>query len=85
MGKVRASKLMASKRPDLVPIRDRHLEAILGAPDTWWDPWRQLASRPEIAELVDRVTPAHLVDRVTLLRRLDVILWMEAEYRSDRL
>jgi hypothetical protein len=86
MGKVRTSKLLASKRPALVPIRDRHVEAILGAGDTWWEPWRQLLRHPDITALVERATPGanDRATNATLLRRLDVILWKEAKRRANR-
>jgi hypothetical protein len=76
VGPVTASKLMASKRPHLVPIRDSVVEDVLRAGDRWWGPWKTLVSDPAVADLVDAVTPDHLIGSVSLLRRLDVILWM---------
>jgi hypothetical protein len=76
VGYVIASKLMASKRPHLVPIRDSVVESVLGAGDQWWAPWKALVSDPELLRLVDDVTPEPLAESVSVLRRLDVILWM---------
>lgn len=87
MGKVRTSKLLASKRPALVPIRDSYVEKILGADkqEQWWGPWRELVLHPDIPSLVDQATPAgSRAASATLLRRLDVILWKEAERRAKR-
>jgi hypothetical protein len=37
---VSVSKLLAAKRPALVPIRDRVIETLLGAGERWWAPMR---------------------------------------------
>lgn len=78
MGYVRTSKLLASKRPKLVPIRDSYLEAFLGSPTRWWSAWRELARTPGLAELVEEHTPP-VAAHASILRRLDVICWMTVE------
>ncbi len=78
VGYVKASKLLAAKRPHLVPIRDRRVEQLLGNPDQWWAPWQKVmkkeAFRSLLAELADGVAPPD----ASLLRVLDVILWCDA-------
>lgn len=81
VGYVTASKLLASKRPHLVPIRDTVVESVLDAGDRWWAPWKELVSDTTLVGLVDSVTPEHLTGSVSLLRRLDVILWMAGTNR----
>lgn len=72
---VRASKLLATKRPALVPIRDSVVEAFLGAGTAWWQPYRDLVNVDGFAERVFDLSSG-VPDRVTLLRRIDVALWM---------
>jgi hypothetical protein len=73
---VRASKLLAAKRPHLIPIRDSAVSELLRAGKKWWLPMLEVVSdeqiRTNIAEL-SKTVPAD----VSVLRRLDVILWME--------
>lgn len=72
---VRASKLLAAKRPALVPVRDSVVEDFLGADRAWWAPYRDLVSNSEFVARVDELSVA-VPDRVSLLRRIDVALWM---------
>ena len=76
VGYVRASKLLACKRPNLVPIRDTVVEQLLGAGTSWWRPWRDVVSNERLRTAVDALTPSAVPDGTSLLRRLDVILWM---------
>lgn len=75
IGYVTASKIMACKRPHLVPIRDTVVEHLLGAGPAWWVPWRQVVTDKELRELVEEITPANVPAGISILRRLDVILW----------
>lgn len=79
-GYVRTSKLLAFKRPHLIPIRDTVVEHALGAANKrrWWAPmvnaWREPALRTAVTELRRRcgtAVPAYVTD----LRLLDVVLW----------
>ena len=78
VGPVKASKLLAAKRPHLVPIRDRRVGELLGNPPKWWKPWRAVMSdegfRTLLDDLADGLTPAG----TSLLRVADVILWRDA-------
>lgn len=80
-GPVVTSKLMSAKFPRLVPIRDSQVEWILrpnGSTD-WWLPMRNLftAAKPTLEAL----NGSGVFDHVPALRRLDVVLWMEARRR----
>lgn len=75
VGYVTASKLLACKRPHLVPIRDTVVETILGAGREWWAPWRRVMLDDELRDLVERLTPAQVPSHTSILRRVDVILW----------
>ena len=85
LGYVTASKLMATKFPSVVPIRDSKVETLLGLEKSreWWAPIRGLfsASGQSLAEYLDGLDVPIEVGTVTTLRRLDVILWMEAKAR----
>lgn len=80
---VRASKLLAAKRPALVPIRDSVVEKFLGAGEEWWRPYRELVTLDGIAERLFRLSPS-VPDDVTLLRRVDVALWMAGSRAAPR-
>ena len=86
LGYVTASKLMAAKFPSVVPIRDSKVETLLGLEKSreWWAPIRGLfsASGRSLAEHLNGLDIPVEVGTVTTLRRLDVILWMEAKARK---
>lgn len=79
---VRASKLLAGKRPHLVPIRDSVVEQLLGAGTDYWAPMRDVLGDPELRRSLEIVSDGVVPSDVSLLRRLDVILWMEGEARG---
>jgi hypothetical protein len=75
IGPTRASKLLARKRPELVPIRDSVIEAVLHLGNNPW--WRDLAvvlADPSRRACIAEIKPANV--EVSLLRVLDVGLWM---------
>lgn len=81
VGKVVRSKLMAAKFPESIPIRDSRVEALLecSGHDEWWRPMHRLLSETQKAlSSLEIFNPSI---EVSLLRKLDVVLWMEA---SDR-
>jgi hypothetical protein len=82
VGKVVRSKLMAAKFPELIPIRDSKVEALLECEkaEQWWEPMHKLldATAGSIADL--SLNGQAIL--ATPLRKLDVILWMEAEVRG---
>jgi hypothetical protein len=81
LGTVKASKLMAAKYPGLVPIFDSQVSWLLGFTmnDPWWKPMRDLVIevKPKLDELQLDRDDIH----ITTIRKLDVVLWMEAEWR----
>lgn len=82
LGPVTASKLMAAKYPGLIPIRDSKVAALL-APmpsDLWWRPIRDLVVA--VKPVLERFGIERDDIRVTTLRKLDVVLWMEAKDRG---
>jgi len=84
LGPVKASKLMAAKYPGLVPIFDSHVSWLLGKSeaDSWWKPIRELVI--EVKPELDKLTLARDDIHVTTLRKLDVVLWMEARRRISK-
>jgi len=85
LGYVTASKLLATKFPAVVPIRDSQVENLLGLGKSkeWWSPIRRLFTSPDqsLANYLSDFSVPIEVGNVTTLRKLDVILWMEAKAR----
>jgi hypothetical protein len=81
LGSVKASKLMATKYPGLVPIYDSKVSWLLGLTekDPWWRPMLELVL--EVKEELESLTLERYDIHVTTLRRLDVVLWMQAKSR----
>jgi hypothetical protein len=83
LGKVTTSKLLATKFPNVVPIRDSLVEQVLGWSDqaAWWIPMRELMLSG-VHEAVANLPLPDGAPAVTTLRKLDVVLWMEARSRG---
>jgi Family of unknown function (DUF6308) len=82
IGWVTAGKLMAAKRPRLIPILDKEVKGLLKPPKKhfWVTMHEQLCDsnrRQVIAEAC-----AQAPDEVSLLRRIDVALWMHATRKT---
>src|SRR3546814_19002073 len=75
IGYVRASKLLAAKRPALVPIRDRVVERFLNAGAACWAPYLGIVQDPQLVVRVKELS-AHVPERVTLILRVSVALLM---------
>lgn len=86
IGSVSASKLMATKFPRLIPIRDSRVEQLLElkSKDNWWLIARNLLceSNYQLVKMLKELRGEYLPDDITVLRKLDVILWMEAGSRG---
>lgn len=84
VGSVTAGKLMAAKRPRLLPIVDSFVAEVLKPPGGrfWLPMYDQLAdeSRRKDIAAVCSCAPDH----VTLLRRIDVAVWMHVWVRRRR-
>jgi Family of unknown function (DUF6308) len=82
LGPVAAGKLLARKRPHLVPVYDSYIERVLGRTrthGTWWrDLWcrlnRDAALVSELKAVRKRAGAGHL----SLLRTFDIMCWMLA-------
>ncbi|MCC9173656.1 DUF6308 family protein [Arthrobacter sp. zg-Y179] len=89
MGPTKTSKLLARKRPKLIPIWDPMVARSIGAGTslTQWEEWHALltANDRELVRLLDEVQDrAALPVRVSALRAMDVVLWMDAKQRGFR-
>lgn len=86
VGPVTASKLLAARFPALVPIRDSNIEALLGLTDNdnWWLDARDLLCRDDrsLVEVLNGLRTFTDSGKVTVLRKLDIVLWMEANARQ---
>lgn len=79
VGFVTAGKMLARKRPHLVPVYDRVVRCRLGSPARFWEPLRLSLERDQGA-LVDRLIEvrhdAGLGEDVSVIRVLDVLVWL---------
>jgi hypothetical protein len=83
---VTTSKLLAAKFPKVIPIRDSRIVALLEIQpkDDLWLMFRKLFNDGDIS-LVNYLNQLDVPDEcgeLTTLRRLDIILWMEANARN---
>ena len=77
VGPVTAGKLLARKRPRLVPIVDSVVESLLGWPtDRYWMTFREVLADPAVRAQVEALRPPGIEQQVSTLRLLDVALWM---------
>lgn len=79
-GYVTASKLLALKFPELIPIRDSKVEKLLQAQELWWEPMAEVMRNEEIFKILTDFSEGLQTKqpRPSLLRVLDVLLWMRA-------
>jgi hypothetical protein len=75
MGRTIRSKLLAAKRPRLVPVLDDVVCGALPPVDNYWAAFQTALSTSE-ARLLTSVPTAAAGEHVPLLRRVDVVLWM---------
>jgi hypothetical protein len=81
---VTASKLLARKRPRLIPIYDTQVSQLvdLGKGANWWISLQQALTNDLRSQLEQAHKAADLGSVITPLRTLDVILWMRARHTS---
>jgi len=89
VGFVIAGKLMARKRPDLIPVWDNVVKCAFGRPPNAWLWLDELISHPDgaVKAQLDKLhQAAHLSELVSRIRVLDVVVWMRHhhEHRSSR-
>lgn len=88
VGPTTASKLLARKRPRLLPIYDSVIDRhLLQRSGRLWEPLR-LALRAEDRQLhrhlINLRSAAGLPEHVSVIRVLDVLAWMDGSKNSDR-
>ena len=84
MGWVITGKLLARKRPRLVPVYDRVVQCAVGRPDGFWNWLLSVFADGRLEErLRDARARAGVSPHVSTLRVLDVIVWMRHRSRHD--
>lgn len=77
-GPTRVSKLLARKRPNLLPIRDSVVNRVLNIDGySWWRPLAQVMRDTSPADVLNAMTPDSPHGQPSLLRVLDVAIWMQ--------
>lgn len=79
VGQTTASKIMARKRPGLIPIYDSVVGRATGFPnaDGNWRAWHEaLSSNGSLTDSLRLLRKSAGLDGISLLRILDVVLWM---------
>jgi hypothetical protein len=80
-GPVAAGKLLARKRPHLIPVYDSHVKRALSRLHTntaWWNDLRcQLMNHPDFVPFLERVRArVPEAGHLSLLRNFDIMCWM---------
>lgn len=75
IGWVTAGKLLARKRPRLLPVYDDVVRCVLGAPKDVWLALDDALADPKLQRLVAELRPV-APERVSALRVVDVAVWM---------
>jgi hypothetical protein len=73
-GRTKRSKLLAAKRPHLIPIVDRVIKDVFPGVDDYWDGFRTALQNNDIRAEIEQSTsnaPSHL----SLLRKIDAVIW----------
>lgn len=84
IGQTTASKIMARKRPHLVPIYDSEVGpqmSMRNADNQWEIWWQAFQDNPGLGERLDRIGAAANVPHISRLRIMDVALW---RYGKDK-
>lgn len=77
VGYVKAGKLLARKRPHLIPIVDQVVERLVQAPSgEYWSTFRDFFEQADSKEAVQRLIPPGVTENVPLLRIVDAAIWM---------
>jgi hypothetical protein len=78
VGPTTASKLLARKRPQLVPVFDSVVGAALGGIDDHWRRVHAIVREPETVDRLQAIRDGAAVgEDISLLRVLDVAIWMK--------
>jgi Family of unknown function (DUF6308) len=73
-GPAYTSKLLAAKRPHLVPIHDSAVSNLLGNPHDWWQLWWKTIQDVQFRRLLRQLRSEVGLPHVSLLRIADVAL-----------
>ena len=88
IGSVTSSKLLAARFPKVIPIRDSMISTLiqLKRGDDWWSIVRELlqADSNSLAIHLSRLKVPMEAEEISILRRLDIVLWMESHARDFR-
>ena len=71
----RASKLLARKRPRLIPITDSIIVSAVGTPGQTWATLHNCFQANLFRQSVESLRPEN-TERITMLRIFDVAIWM---------
>ena len=83
LGNVVAHKILARKRPRLIPIRDSRSERVLGHPQSWWRSWWEAMSDPALVDRLEELRRQAECERFSILRTADVVVWMKQPNQPD--
>lgn len=75
IGVTRASKLMARKRPHLIPILDRRVREFYGNTEKFWEPLGRVLEDEDLRNRIRALAPRYLESELSVLRILDVAVW----------
>lgn len=74
---VTAGKLLARKRPRLIPVIDSVVVRALAAPDNgYWDAYHDALQHTDRRAHLDAIRPSDLPLEISALRVLDAAIWM---------
>lgn len=77
VGATKASKLMARKRPRLIPVYDSIVGSTIATADRYWDVFAEFLRVDHNRERIDAMRPEGLTeDELPALRILDTLIWM---------
>ena len=76
MGRTKISKLLAAKRPRLVPIYDSVLDSLLPNVPNYWTAFERALSDEKLRLMLAIAAASGAPEGATLLRKVDAMLWM---------
>jgi hypothetical protein len=87
LGPVAAGKLLARKRPHLIPVYDSHVKKVLGRPrddQMWWRDLRcQLTKDGALVRELGTVRIRAGAGHLSLLRTFDIMCWMSGGSQEE--
>lgn len=80
IGATKASKLLARKRPRLIPIYDSVIDRVTGLGGTarkQWTDWHEVLTETDLPQHLDNIRAlSGISETISQLRVMDVVLWM---------